>query len=269
MTTATSAIARELMDLLGSGRQIEPFSSRDPSFDLAQAYEVVAELRAMRVARGETPVGRKIGFTNTTIWQRYGVSGPMWNHVFDTTLHDLATVGTFSIAGLAEPRIEPEIALHLARTPRAGMDEDDLLGCVDWVAHGFEIVHSCFPGWRFGIADTAAAYGLHGALLLGPWHGIEADRAAWRRALQTFSIGLSLGGRTVAEGHARNVLGGPLSALRFLVEEIARTRPGDALRPGEIVTTGTLTDAQPIAAGDVWSTALHGIDLSGLRLELR
>lgn len=266
----TGAIARELMELLGTGRQIQPFTERDPGFDLAQAYEVSAEILAMRAARGETPVGRKIGFTNTTIWPLYGVSGPMWNHVFDTTLHDLAGGGgTFSLAGLAEPRIEPEIVLHLAKAPRAGMDEDDLLDCVDWVAHGFEIVHSCFPGWRFGIADTAAAYGLHGALLLGPRHGIEADRAAWRRALQTFSIGLSRGGRTVAEGHARNVLGGPLSALRFLVEEIARTRPGDALRPGEIVTTGTLTDAQPIAAGDVWSTALHGIDLSGLRLELR
>lgn len=270
MTAASSAIARELMDLLGSGRQVEPFSARDPEFGLAQAYEVVAEVRTMRVARGEVPVGRKIGFTNTTIWQHYGVSGPMWNHVFDTTLHDLAGgVGTFSLAGLAEPRIEPEIALHLAQAPRAGMDEDDLLGCVDWIAHGFEIVHSCFPGWRFSIADTAAAYGLHGALLLGPRHGIESDRAAWRRTLHAFSIELSQAGVKVADGHASNVLGGPLSALRFLVEEIACTRPADALRPGEIVTTGTLTDAQPVAAGDLWSTVLHGIDLGGLRLGLR
>ena len=67
---------------------------------------------------------------------------------------------------------------------------------------------------------------------------------------------------------ARNVLGGPLSALRFLVEEIGRTRPGDALRAGEIVTTGTLTDAQPIGAGEIWSTTLSGIDLGGARLRV-
>lgn len=265
----TTAIARELVGLLGTAKQIRPFSARYPGFDLARAYDIAAEVRAMRVARGETPVGRKIGFTNTTIWQHYGVSGPMWNHVFDTTLHDLAAIGgRFSLAGLAEPRIEPEIVLHLGRAPRAGMTEDELLDCVDWIAHGFEIVHSCFPGWVFTIADTAAAYGLHVGLILGPRQAIGQDRAAWRSALETCSLALHRDGAPVAEGHARNVLGGPLSALRFLVEEIERMRPGDALRAGEIVTTGTLTDAQPIAAGEVWTTTLSGIALGGLRLEL-
>lgn len=269
MMADTKAIARELVGLLGTDRQVRPFSARDPGFDLAQAYDVVAEVRAMRLGRGETPVGRKIGFTNTTIWRHYGVSGPMWNYVFDTTLHDLAAIGgRFFLAGLAEPRIEPEIVLHLARAPCAGMTEDELLDCVDWIAHGFEIVHSCFPGWVFTIADTAAAFGLHGGLVLGPRQAIGQDRATWRSTLETFSLVLHRDGHPVAEGHARNVLGGPLSALRFLVEEIDRTRPGDALRAEEIVTTGTLTDAQPIAAGEVWTTALSGIQLAGLRLEL-
>lgn len=268
MTTA--AIAGELMEILGTDRQIEPFSARYPGFGLAEAYGVVAEVKAMRVARGETPVGRKIGFTNTTIWPRYGVSGPMWNYVFDSTLHDLDAIGgAFHLAGMAEPRLEPEIALHLARAPEPGMSEDELLGCVDWIAHGFEIVRSCFPGWSFSIADSAAAFGMHGALLLGPRHLVASAPAAWRTTLKTFTIRLCRDGKEVDEGKAGNVLGGPLNALQFLIEEIDRTRPADALRAGEIVTTGTLTDAQPIAAGEVWSTTLAGIGLGGLRLEAR
>lgn len=266
----TGAIARELMEVLGTGRQIEPFSARDPAFGLVQAYEVSAEVLAMRMARGEIPVGRKIGFTNTTIWPRYGVSGPMWNHVFDTTLHDLdAMRGAFAPTGLAEPRIEPEIVLHLARAPRAGMEEDELLGCVDWIAHGFEIVHSCFPGWSFAIADSAAAFGMHGALVLGPRRPVTGDAAAWQSTLQSFTIRLCRDGKVVDDGKAGNVLGGPLSALRFLVEEIDRNRPAEALRPGEVVTTGTLTDAQTIRPAEVWSTTLAGIELDGLRLEIR
>jgi hypothetical protein len=31
---------------------------------------------------------------------------------------------------------------HLASAPHAGMSEDELIACIDWVAHGFEIVHS-------------------------------------------------------------------------------------------------------------------------------
>ena len=70
-------------------------------------------------------------------------------------------------------------------------------------------------------------------------------------------------------GHARQVLGGPLASLRFLVTEIAR-RPGSApLAAGEIVTTGTLTDAQPVRPGETWTTELDGIPVRGLRLAIR
>ena len=41
------------------------------------------------------------------------------------------------------------------------------------------------------------------------------------------------------------------------------------LRAGETVTTGTLTEAMPIAAGETWSTELSGIEVRGLQLRLR
>ena len=134
-------IASELLALLGTGRQ----SGRYPDLDFAEAYAVAARIRDLRQARGERPVGRKIGFTNTTIWERYGVTGPMWNFVYDSTVHDLADVPAFDLTGLPEPRIEPEIVLHLAEAPDPGMDERALLGCIDWIAHGFEIVQSVYP----------------------------------------------------------------------------------------------------------------------------
>jgi len=50
----------------------------------------------------EMPVGRKIGFTNRTVWAEYG---PIWGYVYNRTLHNLAKIGdTFSLVGLAEPR---------------------------------------------------------------------------------------------------------------------------------------------------------------------
>jgi quinol monooxygenase YgiN len=41
------------------------------------------------------------------------------------------------------------------------------------------------------------------------------------------------------------------------------------LRPGELVTTGTLTEAMPAIPGQNWTTRLAGIDIAGLRLRLR
>src|SRR3954464_8235158 len=80
------AIATELIDALDRRSIIEPFSHLDRAFDTSVAYDVSAEILRRRRARGETPIGRKIGFTNRFIWDEYGVSAPMWGPVYDTTV---------------------------------------------------------------------------------------------------------------------------------------------------------------------------------------
>ncbi len=141
--TELQAIGAEALAALDTCHQISPFSARLPAFDLDDAYRMTAAIRQMRETRGEMPVGRKIGFTNRTIWAEYNVSEPVWGYVYDRTVHNLAEIGdTFSLTGLAEPRIEPEIAFRLASAPIPGMDETALLACIDWVGHDFEIVQS-------------------------------------------------------------------------------------------------------------------------------
>lgn len=263
----TSAIADEAFAVLGTGRQIAPFSSRAPGFELDDAYRVAAAVRAMREARGETPVGRKIGFTNRTIWEEYGVSAPMWGYVYDTTVHDLAEAGDgFPLDGLAEPQIEPEIVFGFAAAPEPGMDEAAILGCVAWLAHGFELVQSIFPGWKSTLPDTVAAYGLHGALLIGPRHPVAADRERWLSSLATFEIALSRDGEVVDRGRSANVLGGPVSALKHLVAVLADDRASPPIAAGEIVTTGTLTRAFRVAAGQRWRTEPAGVALDGIAI---
>jgi 2-oxo-3-hexenedioate decarboxylase len=258
-------VASEALAALDTGGQIAPFSARLPDFDLEDAYRVTAEIRQLREARGETPVGRKIGFTNRTIWAEYSVYGPMWGYVYDRTVHDLTEIGgRFSLAGFAEPRIEPEIVFKLGVAPAPGMDEGALLASIDWVAHGFEIVQSIFPGWVFSAPDTVAAFGLHGSLLIGSRHSISLNAEDWGRTLSTFEIDLKRGGTIADHGRAMNVLGGPILALRHLVEILARDHVNPPLAAGEIVTTGTLTRALPVSAGETWTTELTGVALDGI-----
>jgi 2-oxo-3-hexenedioate decarboxylase len=84
--------------------------------------------------------------------------------VYDTTL--LRAQGrraSAELGGFAEPRIEPEIVLHFQAAPPVTRDELAILDCIDWIAHGFEIVQSPFLGWKFHAADTVTA-----ALPIGP-----------------------------------------------------------------------------------------------------
>jgi 2-oxo-3-hexenedioate decarboxylase len=208
-------------------------------------------VRSLREARGEKVLGRKIGFTNRTIWEQYGVYAPIWGYVYDTTVRNLDDIsGQASLAAFPEPRIEPEIVFGMSTAPEAGMDERELLSCIGWVAHGYEIVQSVFPRWEFAPSDTVAAFGLHGALFIGERHQIGDDADKWFAPLSNFSITLRCG--NVAEsGRASDVLDGPLSALKHLVRLLASDQHNPPVAAGEIITTGTLTKAMPVKRGAV------------------
>ena len=268
MEARAALIGAELLEALDEHSQITPLSQRLADFSQDFAYVVAAEVKRLRQARGERPVGRKISLVNRAAWADYPVDGPIWGYLYDTTVRSLANGNaTFDVVELSlrmEPRLATEIAFGISRTPEPEMDEIALLTCIDWVAHGFEIVQSLFPKWQFEVPDAIAAFALHGASLMGPRRAIDHNRNVdWLKTLGSFEIILECDGKIVSRGHSTELLGGPLSAFHRLVKELAKNPTAAPLGVGEIVTTGTLTRAPPVAAGQKWWTALRGIPLEG------
>src|ERR1700757_450705 len=94
-------VAGETLAALDERRQIASWTARFPALGLDDAYRVAGAIKEMRRGRGERPVGRKIGFTNRTIWAEYGVYAPIWGYVYNRTVFNLAEIGgTFSLSGL-------------------------------------------------------------------------------------------------------------------------------------------------------------------------
>jgi len=264
----TDAIATELLDALDRRRMVDAITGRDPDFDSDAAYLVSAEIVRRRRARGEQPIGRKIGFTNRGIWAEYGVSAPMWAHVYDSTVTFMdEPVGRLRIGHLVQPRLEPEIVLHFAETPPPTADDEELLAHVDWIAHGCEIVQCHFPGWKLKLADSIAAFGLHGALVVGPRQHV-AGLGDLSNKLRAFTIALIDDDNVKAQGAGKNVLGSPLSAAMHLLHVLKDQRLFEPVQAGEIVTTGTLLPPPPIVSGERWRTELSGIELPGLCLHV-
>ena len=265
---STDAIATELLAALDGNTMIGTITDRDPGFDPDAAYLVSAEILRRRRARGEMPIGRKVGFTNRTIWAEYGVFAPIWAHVYDSTVTYFdEPFGRLVIGHLAQPRIEPEVVLHFKSAPRATADERELLSNIDWIAHGYEIVQCRFANWKFKAADTIAAFGLHGALVIGPRRSVEGLGDVVRK-LRNFTITLAKNGNVAAHGGGSNVLDSPLLVAAHLVHLLKSQHRFEPLQAGELVTTGTLTSALPILAGETWTTELSGIELPGLELRL-
>jgi 2-oxo-3-hexenedioate decarboxylase len=262
------ALADRLFAAIESATQLPPPSSMDDAFDVTAAYQVLDDLHARRRAQGWTPLGRKIGFTNRTIWARYGVDRPMWSHVWDRTV-TFAPGGhaTVSLSGLMEPRIEPEVAFKLAAPLPPGDDAQGMLRAVEWIAPAFEIVHSVFPGWKFGAADCTAAFGLHGALVVGrPLLVDDTNRAALAASLPRFTVALLRGDSLVDTGVGENVLGSPALALAHLRNLLSTQPHFPALAAGEIVTTGTVTDAWPVTSGETWTSKYGTLGVGGVQV---
>jgi len=205
MTGARSdvaAIASRLMAAHDNATMLAPISAGDPEFDVSLGYDVLREIEARRVASGWQPVGRKIGFTNRTIWPRYGVYLPMWAHVWTHTVQYAPEHrATLSLAAFVQPRIEPEVVFGLkGRVPENG-DAAAVLASTEWIAPGFEIVQSHFPDWKFAAADCTAAFGLHAALVVGaPIPVTERNRAFLADTLPRFTLTLRRSGELIDEG---------------------------------------------------------------------
>lgn len=268
---AVEQVYAELRDCSDRATTTPAFAGRVAGFGHAEAWQVAARLRDWRIAAGYRPVGRKIGFTNRTIWPRYGVYEPIWAHVYDRTVQFAAgNAAAVDLGGLVQPRIEPEIAFRLARPiagPTAAGGPEAILAAVEWVAPAFEVVHCHFPDWRLAAADGIADFSLHGALVIGtpvPVAALPVER--WREVLETAGVTLSCGGTVRDRGVASNVLDGPLHALCYLVGVLSGQPAFSPLAAGEIVTTGTITDAHPVRPGETWSSLYDGVALAGLTI---
>jgi 2-keto-4-pentenoate hydratase len=241
-------------------------SSTTPSFANDDAYAVLRHIAGVRAAKGWKPAGRKIGFTNRTIWSGYGVEEPMWAHVWSNTVV-VADAGTCSLEleGLVQPRIEPEVVFKLRDDLGPTEHPEDLITAIEWLAPGFEIVHCHFADWAFTLAEATADFGLHGRLIVGPPVHVDADNAhSILATLPTFGLALSRDATVVARGVGANVLDGPLHALAYLTRVLAHQREFAPLQAGEIVTTGTLTDALPVHPGEHWESDYGDLGLKGL-----
>ena len=262
---------KALLDHLDSGRLWPHPPGEVGGPDLAGAYRQALDVRNLRIARGERPMGYKVGFTNRTIWERYQVFAPIWGTVWDTTVRLCDGDGELSIANTCQPRLEPEAVFGLKATPEAGADLDDLFDVIDWVAPGFEVVQSHLPEWKFTASDTVADSGLHARLLVGkriPLAGLASSAAELERLLAQSNVELLKSGKLVEKGVGANVLDSPLRALLHFLNELRKCPGTPDLQAGDVVTTGTWTDAWPVVPGETW-TARFSEPLGTLSVTLK
>ena len=93
--TTRSELASELLCTYDAAGRLPLLTARPNGVaSLGEAYAIADETRRRRLERGEVQLGYKIGFTNRSIWARYGVHAPIWGPVWDRTVAQIEGTAT-------------------------------------------------------------------------------------------------------------------------------------------------------------------------------
>ena len=81
------------------------------------------------------------------------------------------------------------------------------------------------------------------------------------------SLELMHAGKVVEKGQATNVLDSPLMALLHFMKALRQCPGAPDVKAGDVITTGTWTDAWPLVAGQTWESR-YDSPLTGLKIKL-
>jgi 2-keto-4-pentenoate hydratase len=244
---AVDALARVIWEAREQGRTLDAAAVRHhhggPD-DLATAYRVQAEVVGRRLARGERPIGWKLGYTSLAMREQMGIEEPNCGPLTDAMVLPSPAVVPPDVT---QPRVEPEIAVWLGRDVAAGTDLAGVLDAVDAANACLEVVDSVWGGYRFRLEDntadgSSAAFVVLGERLDGPLDEVE--------------VTMTRNGVHAGTATGASASGHPLAGVVWLAAELAGR--GNRLRAGDLVITGGLLAAVPLDPGDTVTAAFTG-----------
>jgi 2-keto-4-pentenoate hydratase len=243
MDLTTSRAARFMLDLWEGGTRANSIPNELIPATRAAAYDIAAAVGALK---GDAVAGWKIAATSVAGQKHINVDGPLAGRIYASKLVDPG-----SAVGLDANIMkvgEAEFAFTFASDlPPRGRDytRDEVVAAVDHLRLSFEVPDSRFADFtKVGanqlIADTACASWLAlGGNVTFDWRSLDLaahEVTAWRN------------GSEAGHGRGSNVLGDPLLALTWLVNEVATYCGG--VKAGQFVTTGTCVPPVAVMPGD-------------------
>ncbi len=236
--------ARALYEARRDRLAIEPFTDADPDLQMADGYQVQAELTRMLLADGDGIVGYKVGLTSRPMQQMIGVDQPDYGPVLASAVY--SDGDAVSLAGFIQPRIEAEIAFVLGADLRGpGVTVTRARAAIAGLVAAVEIVDSRFADWRIKLADTVADLASNGAVAISGRMVPPGDID-----LRYLGMALTRQGELIGTGAGAAVLGDPAAVLAWLANTLAAHDVG--LQAGHLIMTGALHGAVPMRAGDVF-----------------
>lgn len=244
------SLAAELDEAERTRVQVSHFSKRYPDITMEDGYAIQRAWMKMKLARGRTVIGHKIGLTSRAMQMASQVDEPDYGALLDDML--LAEGGDIPRERFIVPRVEVELAFILGRPLRGpGVSTAAVLAATDYVVPAIEIIDARIQqrdpdtGQMRKVFDTISDNAANAAVVPGG-RPVRPDAVdlRWCGAL------LYKNGVIEETGLAAGVLNHPATGVAWLANRLAQY--DEHLEAGELVLAGSFTRPVFAEAGDTF-----------------
>ncbi len=242
------AEATRLDEAEQTATQVRQTTDAHAELSIEDAYAIQAAWREIKLSRGETIVGHKIGLTSRAMQAAMQITTP--DSGFLTNEMVFAAGDTLRAASFCDPKVEVELAFTLA-TDLSGtnLSVDDVLDATEFVQPAVELIAARSfradpeTGRRRTVVDTIADNAANGGIISGGEKVAPRDiDLAWVSAIA------SRNGTVEETGVAAGVLGHPARGISWLAKRYAET--GQELVAGQVILAGSFTRPVDVRSGD-------------------
>ena len=241
-------LSARLINAAATRTATTPLTDEYPDLDVATAYEIQDEVIAARTSAGAVVVGAKLGLTSAAKQQQMNVSEPLYGILTDDMLID--TGANLVCDRFIQPRCEPEVAFLMAEDLQgSGVSAARVLAATALVCPAIDVLDSRFAGYSFTLPDVVADNSSCAGFILG---GQGVDPRGFD--LRTVGCVFEKNGKLVATAAGAAVMGHPAASVAWLVRKLASR--GQGLSAGQVVLSGSMTEAIAVAPGDTVSARI-------------
>jgi 2-oxo-3-hexenedioate decarboxylase len=248
-------LARLLDDAALNTREVDQIDPQG-QLPLSDAYAIQAASIQRRLARGESQVGVKMGFTSRAKMVQMGLDDVIWGRL--TSGMQKAEGAAVEFSRFVHPRVEPEIAFVLKRSLPADVTPVQALAAVEAIAPALKIIDSRYKDFKFTLRDVIADNASSTGFVLGAWHDPHID-------FRNLGLTLNIEGRVLQVGSTAAILGHPLRSLVAAARLSAAA--GEPLQEGWIVMAGGATSAEWIKPGQYVSVEMERLGTAGIHVQ--
>jgi 2-keto-4-pentenoate hydratase len=207
--------------------------------------------RRRRIEAGEESLGWKLGMGVPAAMAKLGTDAPLVGFLLASGR--VEDGGTVSLEGWSNPKLEPEVAMHLGADLPAGASRADAEAAIAGLGAAIELVDLDPDAGDPEAILAADIFQRH--VLLGPVTEGATAAGTSARALKN-------GDEAAATADATEATGDPVDLVLHVANVVGAA--GEGLRAGEVVICGSVVPALSVAPGD--TVEVHLDPLGSLRV---